>query len=374
MNNKTICFVTTGDIKTIATSKRALGLANHLNNLGWNVYILMADKGENRHRVDMECSSDIHVIFQTFNSAKDEVSKKNKEIKNIQPDYLYICGPVFRNMVKCPKGCKMLIEHAELQSGFLEKKGLKKMKHLFEEYYSIIKADGLLNASVYLQKVFKERAKKVFKGKLPMLYYPYAYSGNTLKNVNIDYTTDKFKRFNNKKTFIFLGTVTRNYGVFTIMDAIKKLKDKYDNFQVCILGRGRHFDEAKSYVQENNLDSIVFMPGFIEEEEISEYFSMADAFISPMNDTVQDWARCPSKLYMYLPYKKPIITCKIGEPYEVLKDEGLYYEPGNSSEMAERMQQVINGEKLDINIDPLQHEWKAKAIELDKWIKQTFNK
>lgn len=372
MKQKSICFVTTGDIKTIATSKRALGLANHLNALGWDVYILMAEKEENHHRVDLECNSNIHVIFTSFGGVRDEVKKKNLIIKHIKPDFIYICGHVFRNMVKCPKRCKCLIEHAELRSKFKENKGMMSVKHYYEELSSIIKADGLLNASLYLQKIFTKRAKKMFRGNLPMLYFPYAFNANNLTIMDIDYTTDKFKRFKGKKTFVFLGTVTRNYGVFTIVDAIKELKDKYDNFQVCILGRGRHFDEVKSYVQENNLESIVFMPGFIEEEEISEYFSMADAFISPMNDTIQDWARCPSKLYMYLPYKKPIITCKIGEPYEVLKDEGLYYEPGNSSEMADRMELVINGVKVKININPQQHEWKAKAIELDQWIKQTF--
>ncbi len=38
---KSICFVTTGDIKNIATAKRALGLANPLSKLGWSVSILM---------------------------------------------------------------------------------------------------------------------------------------------------------------------------------------------------------------------------------------------------------------------------------------------------------------------------------------------
>ena len=35
-----ICFITTGDIKNIATAKRALGLANPLADLGWEVSII----------------------------------------------------------------------------------------------------------------------------------------------------------------------------------------------------------------------------------------------------------------------------------------------------------------------------------------------
>ena len=48
------------------------------------------------------------------------------------------------------------------------------------------------------------------------------------------------------------------------------------------------------------------MPGFVDEEDISQYFSVASAFISPMNDTTQDWVRCPSKMYLYLPIKNQL--------------------------------------------------------------------
>lgn len=45
-----ICFITTGDIKNIATAKRALGLANPLADLGWEVSIIMENCEENKHR------------------------------------------------------------------------------------------------------------------------------------------------------------------------------------------------------------------------------------------------------------------------------------------------------------------------------------
>lgn len=61
--NKKITFVTTGDIKNIATAKRALGLANPLIELGWDVSILMEDTEENRHRAQMECCEKVQVYY-----------------------------------------------------------------------------------------------------------------------------------------------------------------------------------------------------------------------------------------------------------------------------------------------------------------------
>lgn len=58
-----ICFITTGDIKSIATAKRALGLANHLSDLEWKVSIIMDDTEENHHRAELECDSRTKVYF-----------------------------------------------------------------------------------------------------------------------------------------------------------------------------------------------------------------------------------------------------------------------------------------------------------------------
>ena len=75
---------------------------------------------------------------------------------------------------------------------------------------------------------------------------------------------------------------------------------------------------------------------------------------------------------MYLPYKKPIITCKIGEPYNVLGGEGCYFEPSSSLSLAEAMIHLIESGVAAINVEPLKHEWKHRTAEFDKWVKNTF--
>ena len=91
-----ICFITTGDIKNIATAKRALGMANPLIDLGWDVSILMEDTEENRHRVSMECSDKVKVYYFPHCSAFQEIKAKNKLIKEIQT--LYIYAPLLREI------------------------------------------------------------------------------------------------------------------------------------------------------------------------------------------------------------------------------------------------------------------------------------
>lgn len=365
-----ICFITTGDIKSIATSKRALGMANPLSKNGWKVSIIMEDTEENRYRTSLECNSNINIYFFKKGSVFNEIKQKNKIINEITPDYIYICAFVTRNIVGIGNKAKKIVEHSELQSGIPDIHGIHKIRALFNECASILYSDYILNASRYLQNCYLNRCRRLGLKNKPNFYFPYAYSSTTIQIRVIDFNLKENLRYKDKTIFVFLGSISRNYGVFTILDAVKKLSQSEIRFKVLMLGKGRHYNEALSYVDENKISDFVEMPGYIKEDDISYYFSLADSFISPMNDTIQDWARCPSKLYMYLPYNKPIITCKIGEPYEVLKDTGMYYSSGNSTELANVMKDVINNNIPKTVCNASLHSWEYRTNEFINW----FNK
>jgi len=366
--NHSICFITTGDITNIATAKRALGLANPLSDLGWKVYIVMEDCDENRHRCALECDSRISIHFFSAGSMLHERKVKEVLIHQINPDYLYICAFVARNIVGLRHHSSKLVEHCELQSHISDINVLRKLLCYLYEFSSILYADALLNASHFLQVTYRDRSKRLFRPSLPMLYFPYAYNPDVIQVVDVNLSQPKYKRFQGKINLVFIGSVVRGYGIFTILEAVEQIRTQVSCFNMLILGRGKDFDAAKAYVAEKGLDDVVYLPGYIAEEEISDYLSMADAFVSPMNDTPQDWARCPSKIYLYMPYRRPVITCRIGEPLEALLEEGYYYEPGNSQSLASQMLRVIQGPFIETDVDPKSFTWQTRATELTSFI------
>lgn len=366
-----ICFVTTGDIKSIATAKRALGLANHLSDLGWDVSIIMEDTEENRHRVQLECDERTIVYFQKYQSAFDEVKKKNVIIKKIKPDVLYICAFVFRNIVGLGFKCIKLVEHSELQSGIRNVRSLFRLRAVIQELVSVFYSTGLLNASKYLQNHFQKIAKKLGRGRMPMLYFPYAYNKKVCQIVHKDNLIKKEKE---DRFFVYLGSLAENYGAFTMIKAFELIHKQHSSFHLLLLGKGPDYDKVIKYVKDNNIQTYVHPLGFIDEEDISAYFTLADAFISPMNNTIQDKARCPSKLYMYLPYNRPIITCRIGEPYEVLKEHGVYFESGSEESLAQTINTLAKKNYWKLEINPMIHEWEVRAKEFDCWIRKIYYK
>lgn len=364
---KKICFVTTGDIKNIATAKRALGMANPLQALGWEVHILLEDAAENRHRVALECNTFIHVHYFKMGTARQEIRQKNEFIRKIQPDFVYLCAFVIRNIVSVPTGCKILTEHSEMQSR-MDNSLLKEWRFRLTEYFSIFYSDGLLNASQYLQKVYAQRCKR-FGVKKPMLYFPYAYHRKICvpSNKPIPFTKQPSDRF-----FLFMGSLAMNYGCFTMVHAFEKLRTIDPSLKLLLIGKGRAYQDVLAYIKAQGLEDTIHTTGYIEEEEIPAYFSHADAFLSPMNDTPQDWARCPSKLYMYMPYQKPIITCRIGEPCEVLGEEGIYFKPSDVDSLVDAILRLAEQDQWTLDINSLEHEWEYRTHQFHQWITQTF--
>ncbi|MGF6850396.1 glycosyltransferase involved in cell wall biosynthesis [Chitinophaga sp. W3I9] len=365
-----ICFITLGDIKFIATMKRAIGMAGPLLSLGWEVSIIAQDSEENRKRIAMECSEAVKVYYYQPGSAGEEVRVKTELVNQIAPDYVLFCSFSFRNRISKGKlnvKPKILIEHSELPSGIPDNKGIRKLAMLALEYWSVLYADGLLCASKYLCNVYTKRAAQLFRKQLPVLYSPYAFNNDVIASprIRLDELQDAYK---GKTILIYMGTLTRNYGLFTMLQAMEMVSKERSDVVLMLLGQGRHMVEAKAFVKEKQLDAQVEFLGYAPEEDLSSWFTAADAFISPLNDTVQDWARCPSKIYMYLPFGKPVFTCAIGEPLEIFGHEGYYFNNNAPASLAVLISKLANGKLALATVNSEAHSWERRAVDFTAWI------
>ena len=364
-----ICFVTTGDIRVNATAKRALGMARPLDGLGWKVAVVLEDTAENRHRAALECGDATELVFFRQHSATDEIRTKSAIVARLHPDVLYISAPVVRNMVTAPRGCRRVVEHSELASHNADVHGLMWLKVMAMELWSRVQADALVCASRYLMDIFGRRAHRMLC-RTPRLYLPYAYNTTVCHPMVIDRTTVADGRYAGRWICCYMGSLTDNYGALTMTDAIDRLRSSHPEVLLILMGRGDAEDEVRRRIRERGMERHIMLTGYVSEEEIDFYFSLADAFISPMHDTPQDWARCPSKLYMYLPYDHPIVTCRVGEPLATLGDKGVYYQPGDADDMAHQIGKLIDSGATRLGIDASHHTWQARAEVFDRWIRK----
>lgn len=357
-----IAFLTTGDIRRIATMKRALGMAVPLADLGWEVSIVAMDCPENRSRIGAACDDRIIVCYFPAGDALGERRHKSRIVRELSPDILYCCSYSFRNRAAAADlrpHARLVVEHSELTSHILGLPRLKRWLYAYYEWLSVRRADMIVAASRYLQEHVQGRTLRARKPELPVTYLPYAHDTHPTVRDSVD--ADRlFARYQDAFNIIFLGSMIRNYGLFLLLEACIPLKASGRSFRLHLLGDGPDLTAARAFAQRYDLAETVIFAGYVPEERLQAYLSLADAFLAPLYPTVQDRARCPSKTYLYLPFGKPVLTCRIGESAELFSDDRLFFRPGDSADLASKILALDKTVTYPLP-DPALHTWKLRA-------------
>ena len=362
VTGRKITFLTTGDIRKIATMKRALGMANPLANLGWHVSIVVLDCPENRARIKASCDHRIEIRYFSEGSAFSERRQKSRIIRALEPDVLYCCSYSFRN--RCDKkdlsrNSRLVVEHSELASEILGLSKFKRWLYAYYEWLSVKRSDMIVAASRWLQEYYSTRSKKSNYPALPVTYLPYAQDID-LGQMDMEAYDEYRMKFSDHINIVFLGSMIRNYGLFLMLEACLKLRESKVRYKLHLIGDGPDLHEARAYVHLHGLSDMVEFTGYLPEERLGAYLNIADAFLVPLYPTIQDQARCPSKTYLYLPFKKPVFTCRIGESAEMFSDDRLFFISGDSADLASKIKSLDKDSHYPLP-DPEDHTWQVRA-------------
>lgn len=369
-----IAFVTTGDIESIATSKRAFGMAGPLVRLGYRVSILLEDTPANRSRLALEAPMAEAHWFPRL-GAFDELRAKRRILAALRPDIVYVGSYGIRNMVSPLRPCPALylVEHSELPSAIQNRPLSRRMLDYLLERLTLRSFDGQVCASHYLLDFVRDRLPAGQAGRA--LYSPYAFTRSVLlpgggrAARDSDPGVDPGADSDRPRQLLYMGTLAPNYGIFHILDAMVALRARRD-VRLVVLGKGRAFDGAVARARDLGLADIVDFKGYVPEDDLPQYLGRADAFVAPIFDTVQDIARCPSKMFMYVAYDRPVVTSRIGEAAALFgPDYGFYFEPENVSDMAGRLEAALTcPDDWTPGWSSADHEWDARTQDFDQWL------
>lgn len=360
-----ICFLTTGNIRHIATMKRALGLANPLADLGWHVSIVALDCSDNREQIARSCDARIDIHYFRASGPLHEVICKTRIVRALAPQVLFLCSYSFRNRVwrrAIRNDVRIVVEHSELFSSIQGVSAVKRLMAAYFEGRSLRIACDLVCASRYLSEHFKERAARMPSGAPRIHYLPYAFPEQLVKEFPIELDRLR-KEYGGRVNVVYMGSLIRDYGLFLMLEAIRALDGLSRPVTLHLLGDGPDAVSARKYVARHKLSDAVHFAGYVPETHLSSWFHLADAFLAPLFDTVQDHARCPSKTYMYLAFGKPVITCRIGESAELFEDARLFFRPGDARDLAARIRDIAEDPDCSLP-SAARHGWSERARSL----------
>jgi glycosyltransferase involved in cell wall biosynthesis len=147
--------------------------------------------------------------------------------------------------------------------------------------------------------------------------------------------------FNNDgRTFIYLGRLSVEKGLLTLLKAAGELKGR---FNLKIIGDGPLREDLVAYARDNKLSNVEFL-GYLHADAIKKEVSKAVFTVVP-----SEWyENNPMSIIESFALGKPVIGARIGGIPELVKDQetGLTFEPGSCSDLADKISQLIQNQKL----------------------------
>ncbi len=138
---------------------------------------------------------------------------------------------------------------------------------------------------------------------------------------------------------LFIGFLDKHKGIFTLLNAFRKLK----NIPLKIVGDGPQKQRIRTIVQKENLNNIQII-GRIDRSNVLKYMQKARLLIFPS----ECYEGFPVTIVEAMASGLPLIVSGIGAMAEIIQHgkNGLHFLSGNPSSLADAVNEVWNDDKL----------------------------
>ncbi|MDP3881842.1 MAG: glycosyltransferase family 4 protein [Nanoarchaeota archaeon] len=162
--------------------------------------------------------------------------------------------------------------------------------------------------------------------------------------VNPGINFPKYKKFskNKKPAILFLNRVKKYKGLDVLLKAVSELKSQgKDKFETWVAGDGDFLPEMKEYVKREKLENIKFF-GRVSEEKKRELMQKSWIFVNP--SFKEGWGIVNIEANYF---GTPVLGSNVGGIKDSVVDgkTGLLFGYGNSKELAEKIDYLINNRK-----------------------------
>ncbi len=198
-------------------------------------------------------------------------------------------------------------------------------------------------------------------------------------------------KHNGDKRLLFVGRVSPEKGLHVLLDAFKKVVQRYPQAKLVIVGKksqlaseylvdlsdndkvtnlasffdGRSLYSYSSHLQEQlrslKIESNVTFTDHIPHEQLANYYTNADVIINPSFS--ESFGR---SLIEAMAFQVPTVASRVGGMAEIVEDgkTGILVEPGNTNAMAQAMLRLLKDEDLRESMGKAGRE---RAMKLFSW-------
>jgi len=194
---------------------------------------------------------------------------------------------------------------------------------------TINNADHIITVSNKNKEILKS-----LKTKTPITVIPNGYKKDLFYPMNKNMCRTQLGIPLNKKILLTVGNLVEIKGHKYLIDALKLLKKRRNDFICYIIGEGILKFALQKQIQHNELNENIKLIGWVSHEEIPVWMNAADLFILPSLNEGN-----PTVMFECLGCGRPFIGTCVGGVPEIITSEnyGLLCEPANQKDLADKI-------------------------------------
>lgn len=162
----------------------------------------------------------------------------------------------------------------------------------------------------------------------------------------------------NVKLVVFLGLFNQYQGVDLLFDAISLIKSKSSNMRFLLMGFPD--EEYRQKAVKMAIDDVIIFTGRVRYDQAAFFLSAGDIAVSPK--VAQTEAN--GKLFNYIACGLPTVVFESYINREILGEDGIYVEYGNTSALAET---IISSVYDSVTMKSLSKRVRERAINVHSW-------
>jgi glycosyltransferase involved in cell wall biosynthesis len=221
------------------------------------------------------------------------------------------------------------LDFPELANNEARRSFRQRMKHALQ------KADGIVTISRFTAQQLTERFD--VEGKRIKIVYP-GIDRSFWENVEQKRLQQTKEYYGLPPDFLlFVGASEQRKNLLNLMEALKIIHARYRKIPLLLIGpKGQDYENVKTKIQQLGLDPWVKMFGYLEDNELKNFYWLASAFVYPSL-----WEGFGIPLLEAMACGVPVVTSQTSALPETGGDAAVYSDPKNPEDIAEKTIQVL---------------------------------
>jgi glycosyltransferase involved in cell wall biosynthesis len=158
-------------------------------------------------------------------------------------------------------------------------------------------------------------------------------------SIDIDKTGNGVRRSHEYRNILYVGRMVTIKGVDSLIRAFHKASSHYDDLRLILVGEGRELNQYRSLVKNLGIESKVIITGFVCDEDLWYYYSIADLFVYPSTGGTEAFG---ITLLEAMRYHIPCLVADTGGCKEVIKDAGVTFRDRDEEDLMKKMMLILN--------------------------------